>query len=118
MLDALLSKLNLKYEDLSAAERQTLQQWLEQLSQREVTVQDIKGHILAMKEAVEQELINTEEYLHLFLFKIPNRKQILLKARLKNYLLIESFLATPERAKRALEAQIAAIARTKEAQNG
>lgn len=115
MLDDLLKKLNLKYEDLNVSERETMQVWLEQLSKREVTLSDIILHVLSMKEAVEQELINTEEYLHLFFFKIANRKQILLKARLKNYMLIEAFLSTPEKAKRALEAQISAIVRTKEA---
>lgn len=108
-MDEILKRLNLKYEDLTKGERDTLNTWLDGLSKSQVTLQTLTGYITSMRESVEQALIDEPEFNYIFLFSIPNRKQILLKARLRNYLLLESFLATPEKAKAALERSLASI---------
>ena len=47
-----------------------------------------------MTESVEQELCEHE---------LPRTKDIFLKARLKNYILLSDFLTTPDKAKKSLE---------------
>lgn len=108
-MDEILSKFNLKFEDLTQVERDTFSGWMQSLSQRSISVEKIRDYIQSMREAVSQELIDEPEFNYIFIFKVPNRKQILLKARLKNYLLLEAMLSTPEKAKKAIEQQLAAI---------
>lgn len=99
-MDKILEKLNLKYEDLNFSERETLNLWLETLNKGQITLEDVKAHITSMKDSVETELANTSH----------NTKQdLFLKARLRNYILLEGFLSSPERAKRAIEQQLSGI---------
>ncbi len=118
MIDKILKKFGISFEELSEEEVTTLNTWLEQLKTRAITPDDIRNHVLAMKDSVEQELINTPEYIDFFFVKLHNRKQILLKARLRNYMLLDAFFTSPERAKKALEAQIETLAAQKERNNG
>lgn len=106
IVDDILSKRGLTQENLSKAERESLNSWLEVLSKNEMTVDKIRNHIEAMKYAVEQELVSEPEFNYILVFKVQNRKQIFLKARLKNYMLLEAFLASPERARQALKDQL------------
>lgn len=95
----MLEKLGLKYEDLNEAEIASLDKKLSMLAQRALTIEDVREMINNMKDGVEMELSETTH----------NRTQdIYLKARLRNYLLILSFLSGPERAKRALDRTLAA----------
>lgn len=109
--DDLLKKYrpDLTYEQLTLDERNTLHGWLEQLSAKALTVEDVKKHIRVMIGSVEQELSNEPEYIQVLFFRFRNDKNILLKARLRNYLLLEAFLTAPERAKEALENQLKAL---------
>lgn len=117
MLDELLAKFGLKWEDLDTpghgGERDQLLSMITAIEQNQVTVQTIREHIAGMKDSVEQQLIDEPEFNYIFIFKVPNRKQILFKARLKNYLLLEAMLSTPERARKAIEAQLQGFSRPK-----
>ena len=101
MLDKLLERSGLKYDDLNAGEKETLGTWMEALQKNKVTVAGVRDYITSMKDAIERELAKTDH----------NTKQdIFLKARLRNCLLLESFLASPERAQEQLEQAIAGLA--------
>jgi hypothetical protein len=104
MLNEILQKFGLQYEDLNGAERGTLNSWMTALQQNELTVNTIKLYIGAMRDAVEAEITTTEN---------NSKKDLLLKARLRNYMLLEAFLSTPEKAKKALERAVAGIVSTK-----
>lgn len=84
----------LKYEELTKAERDQLYVWMDQMQKAVVTLEDVKGYIHTMRDSVENELT-----------KVSNSKEedYLLKARLRNYMLLEAFLSSPERAKAALK---------------
>jgi hypothetical protein len=106
ILDELLEKRGLKFEDLQGEEKQQYISWLNVLEERPLSADDIKTHVRVMREAVENELVDTEEFVTHWFAKIPNRKHVLLKARLKNYLLIESMLQARENSKKQLEKQL------------
>lgn len=106
LLNETLKRLGVEdYSSLTDAEKETYQGWLRQMSS-DLTVSDIRSHIDNMQRAVMIELADEPEYVYSKIFpfwKRPNPKNIHLKARLKNYLLLASFLATPEQAREALE---------------
>ncbi|PIR72598.1 MAG: hypothetical protein COU42_00740 [Candidatus Nealsonbacteria bacterium CG10_big_fil_rev_8_21_14_0_10_36_24] len=93
----LLAKYNLKYEDLNINERETLQGWLENLASKEITLDRVKDYIREMISGVETELSECD---------LNRKKDIFLKSRLRNYLLLLAFLESPEKAKQALEKQL------------
>ena len=99
-MDKLLEKVGLKYDDLSAVERETLNTWMEALQKGQVSVEKIKEYITGMKEAVEQELTKHD---------LGSKQDLFLKARLRNYMLLEGFLSTPEKAKQQIENAISGI---------
>lgn len=101
VIDELLKKFGLKYEDLNSAEVETLNSWLSSLGQGSLSVERVREYISAMREAVETELTKTEH---------DNKQCTLLKARLRNYMLLDAFLTSPEKAKKHLEAAISGIA--------
>ena len=94
MIDKLLKKFNLKYEDLNKVEKETLGGWLENLSKQKITVKGIEDYIRKMLTGVERELAQDD---------LPKTKDIFLKARMRNYLLLLDFLTSPEKAKRSIE---------------
>ena len=99
-MDQLLEKLGLKYEDLNSAEKETLNSWYDALSKSQLTLESIKTYIATMRDSVEQELTKTDH---------NSKQDIFLKARLRNYMLLEAYLSTPERAKQAIEQQLSGI---------
>jgi len=113
MLDELLERFDLKYEQLSSVERETLLSWMDALNRNQLTTDKIQQYINVMRDAVDQELVNEPEFNYLFIFRVPNRKQILLKARLRNYMLLQAFLLTPEKAKAALERALEGLSKPK-----
>jgi|WetSurSiteA1Bulk_404760.scaffolds.fasta_scaffold03796_4 hypothetical protein len=117
MIDELLEKFGLKWEDLDSkghsGEKEYLLSMLSAVENNQVTLQTFRDHVASMKSYVEQQLVNEPEFNYIFIFKVPNRKQIYLKARLQNYLLMEAYLSTPDQAKKALEAQIKGLAKRK-----
>lgn len=99
-LDKLLEKVGLTYEELTSAERDTLGTWMESLSKSKISISSVKDYISSMRDAVELELTKTD---------LNSKQDLLLKARLKNYMLLEAFLTTPEKAKEALERAISGM---------
>lgn len=97
MLSSLLEKFGVKYEDLTTAEKDTLQEWTKALASKELTLNDVKDHIRALIEAVERELAN---------YNLKRDQDLFLKARLKNYLMISDFLTGPDKAKKYIEQSI------------
>ena len=100
MIDELLKKYNLKYEELTPDERTTFNTMLDALQQNVLTIEKLRDFISSMKYAVEQELVKTGT---------NTRQDFFLKARLKNYMLLEAFLLTPVKAKKALDQSLSNI---------
>lgn len=101
-MDKLLEKYGLSYSDLSSAEKETYQSWLQSLEVNEITVDKVREYIMAMKEVVEQELTQTSH---------NSTQDVFLKARLRNYVLLEGFLSSPEKARKAIELQLSRLTR-------
>ncbi len=100
MIDELLTKVGLKYEDLNSSEKETLNVWMEALQKGQLSVEKIKEYISAMREAVENEVAKSD---------LGSKQDLFLKARLRNYLLLESFLSTPAKAKEQIENAISSM---------
>ena len=113
MLDDILGRLGLTYEELTNDERNTLDVMLKGMSTKALTVEEIKQFIKSMRESIETELIKEPEFHYILIFKVPNRNQIFLKARLKNCMILEAFLTSPDRAKQALESALSNIQKAK-----
>jgi len=101
MLDELLKDKGLKYEDLNPVERETLHTWMEALQKSQITPERVKEYIGTMRDAVENELTKIGH---------ESKQDIYLKARLRNYMLLDAFLTSPEKAKQQLERVLASIA--------
>ncbi len=108
-IDEILEKVGVKYEDLNAIERKTFNEMVEKVSKTEINNETLKNYISAMKDSVEKELSEEPEYVRVWLFAFRNDKNILLKARLRNYILLEAFLDTPKKAKEALDRALAGM---------
>ena len=100
MIDKLLEEAGVKYDTLSASELETLHTWEEALAKSQITVESVRKYIRTMRDAVEQELAVSDLNL---------KQDIFLKARLRNYMLLEAYLSTPEKAKEALDRAIAGL---------
>lgn len=101
VLDQLLVKYGLKYEDLNNVERETLDSWMGALRQNQVTIEKIREYLTAMRDSL---LLEVSDY------KTGSVQDCLVKARIRNYTLLLAFLSTPEKAKEALERAIAGVA--------
>lgn len=106
MLSSLLERHGIKYDDLNAAERETLSQWHQMLAQRILTVGNVKDYVEQLIRAVEQELADVKESTSFWSFLFRRKKDIFLKARLKNYLMLYDFLTGPEKAQKYIEQSI------------
>jgi hypothetical protein len=100
MIDEILERTGLKYEDLNEVEKETLNSWMQNLNKAELTLDSVKNYINQMKAGVEEELIKTGH---------DSKQDLFLKARLRNYMLLESYLDSPQKAKKALEMAIMSI---------
>lgn len=96
----ILERAGLKYEDLTSAEKETLEQWSTALEGNTLTPNDISRHITTMRGAVEEKLAVTG---------LGSKEDTFLKARLRNYMLLEAFLISPEKAKEALDKALAGL---------
>lgn len=97
IIDKILSKHNLKFDELNKSEQETLLTWVNQLQKQALSIPKIRNYISRMKFEVEKELTEVGH---------EKKKDLYLKARLKNYMLLEAMLSTPERAKEQLEAAV------------
>jgi len=100
MLNQILEKIGLKYDDLTPDERDTLNEWSENLSKKGLTISDVKGYISSMRDSVEEKLTKTD---------LNTKQDLLLKARLRNYMLLDAFLGSPEKQKEVIEKQISGL---------
>lgn len=96
-IDNFLAKFGITYEKLNEVERETLTDWLKNLAERQISIEDVKTYVRKMADNVAKELSVDE---------LPKKKDIFLKARLRNYLLLIDFLTAPEEAKKSLERYI------------
>lgn len=85
------------FDQLNPPEQETLRGWVEKVEKSTITLEDVKRGIAVMREVVEAELVKEDT---------RGRKDIYLKARLKNLILFETILNRPERARAALEGYI------------
>lgn len=93
ILDNIVEKLG-GYDQLNAAEKETYKEHLKIIEGKTVSFDDTKKFVRTMITVIERDLVNTKEN------SVESRG---LKARLKNFLLLEQFMFSPERAKEALE---------------
>jgi|SRR3990167_10424948 len=94
MIDELLEKVGLKYEDLSSVEKETLNTWVDTLQKGQLSLEKVRDYVSSMKQAVEQELAKAD---------LGTKQDTFLKARLRNYMLLESLFTTPEKAQEQIE---------------
>lgn len=106
MLSQFLSRYNLKYEDLNSSEKETLIQWSEALSKKTITVNKIKDHLDYLIKSLEKDLTELEKSTSLWTAIFNWKRDYYLKARLKNYLLLQDFLTSPEKAQAFIEQSI------------
>ena len=108
-IDEILERVGVKYEDLNALERKTFNEMIEKVAKTEINNETLKDYISAMKDSVERELSEEPEFVRVWFFAFRNDKNILLKARLRNYMLLEAYLESPKKAKEALDRAIAGM---------
>jgi hypothetical protein len=99
LYDKYLEATGLKYEDLSPAERETFNQAV--FSIKNLSIADLREYISDMKNTIAlqlSEVTGSED--------ADIEKDLVLKARLKNYILLEAFLTAPEKAEKALNKQL------------
>ena len=99
-IDDLLTRLGLKYEELNKLEKETLGTWMQSLRQNKLTLEQVRGYVVSMRSAVEQDLVKA---------KLGKHQDIYLKARLRNYMLLEAFMDSPKKAEQALERSLAGL---------
>lgn len=102
-MDELMKQLgfsNLKYSDLTPDEKVTFEQKLSLLEKNVLTIEREREFIAHMRFLVEQELTKPH---------LSHDEDLYLKARLKNLMLLESFLMTPERAKAELQRNLSVV---------
>lgn len=93
-MEEFLKQFNFSYEDLTTAERETLNGWLKIVTEKQVTVNDILTYCQRMIRTIEGELSEPD---------IPQNKDLFLKARLKNCLLLEQVITAPEKVRKQIE---------------
>ena len=105
-LEDTLKRLGIdSYDGMSEAEKTTYDSWLAQMS-KDITVNDIRDNVRSMQSSVILELSEEPEFIYSKIFpflKRSNPKNIYLKARLKNYLMLSAFLSSPEEARKTVE---------------
>ena len=93
-------KKGIKVEDLNPLEKETFFKMLEVVEKSQMTPERLKDYISSMKMAVEQDLTKSV---------LGKEEDLFLKARLKNYILLEAFLTSHKRAKAQLEDMVSNI---------
>lgn len=99
-------KFGITIDELSPAEKETYFSMLDAVQKSQLNPDKLRDYVISMREAVSKELVNEPEFTRVLFWKFENRKQIFLKARLLNYILLESFLISPSAARAQLENMI------------
>lgn len=105
-LSQLLEKAGLSYDDLNSAEFDTAMQWAKTLAGKQLTIEDAKSFITQLIEAVEKDLSDLKESTSFWNWLFHRKRDIYLKARLKNYLVLQELFSGPERARKYIERQL------------
>lgn len=122
-VDKLLEKRGLKFEDLEPEEQETLNTWLNALNNNQINTNSVREYVAKMRDSVSRALTELDEtpsnWLSILGLLIPlvgiirkwyvDQKKLGLQARLRNYILLESFLTSPEKARAAIEKQISGM---------
>jgi len=122
-IDDILNRFNLKYEDLKESEREVLNGWLKVLDSNQLDVEQVRIFVHTLRKEIETQLVQYKEtpsgWVSIFAMFIPfyglltkwyqDQNRIGLEMRLRNILLIEDFLTGPQRARDALNRQIASL---------
>ena len=95
-----IEEKGINIEKLSSEEKQTYFTMLDAVRESQLSVEKLRDYIITMRDAVENELTKTD---------LTASQDLFLKARLKNYMLLESFLISPERAQKAYDEAVARI---------
>jgi len=93
ILDQLVEKLG-GWESLNSEEQALYLEHIKIIEGKAITVEDTRDFVRRMIIIIERLLVDTKE---------NSRESKNLKARLKNFLLLEDFLYSAERAKKSLE---------------
>lgn len=123
VIDDILKRVNLKYEDLTVAERDTLSRWVQVLDSNQLTVDTVIDYVRKMRSDVEDELNKINEtpntWIGIFSLFVPfyglikkwyqDQYRVQLQARIRNLVMLESFLISPRKAREALNAAIAGM---------
>lgn len=98
-LDSLTESLGFggDYDKLTPPEKEDYQKILTDIEKTQITVDSMKDYVSHLRQTIDTELSK---------FDNSRQKDLYLKARLNNIILIESFLAGPERARKQLEATL------------
>jgi len=104
IIDEILNKVGVKYDQLTIDEQETLHSWVGAVETAQMNSIKIKEYIASMKHSVSLELSTS---------KLGKKEDMYLKARLRNYILLEAFLESPEKAQKALDRAIAGIVSNK-----
>lgn len=113
-INNLLEEHGLKLEELNSAERETLEKWSKAWQQQEISVPKIKELLEQLIESTLKELADLKEATSFWSFLFNRNKDIFLKARLKNYLMLRDFISGPERARNFIEENLKNIKATKQ----
>lgn len=104
ILDQILKKAGVeKYEELSAEEKVTANAMMDAVAKSQISVKNIKEYIHSMRVSVDKEISVTRAFDRIGIFKVENPEMTKLQARLRNYILFEEMLTTPERVKKEIE---------------
>lgn len=124
LIDEILNKVGLQYEDLTSAERDTLLEWTKVLDSNQLDVDSVRQFVHSLKQSVEAEIDKLrketpQNWVSVFALFLPfygllkkwymDEHKVYLEARLRNLILIESFLIGPKKAREALDRAIAGI---------
>jgi hypothetical protein len=123
IVNEVLSRTNLKYEDLTTAEKETLSRWSKVLDSNQLSIPVVIDFVRTMRNGIEEELSKENESPHTWVGVIAlfipfygllkkwyqDQRRIQMEARVRNLVLLESFLTSPEKAKKAIDAAIAGI---------
>ena len=98
MLSKILEKLGVKdYSELKYAERQAYLQWAEVLTKPDLTIEDLKKILPVKKQEIIDELRKWEN---------EPKKDLYLKATLRNLEMLTDIIITPEKAREELKKRL------------
>jgi hypothetical protein len=102
-IPTLLEEHGLKLEELNSSERETLDKWSKAWQQQEMSVPKIRELLENLIDGTQKELADLKESTSFWSWLFNRKKDIFVKARLRNYLTLRDFIAGPERARKFIE---------------